>query len=114
MTTRSVLGGYARTLLVPLIGLVVLPVAWTLTASAGWPAAVAGVAAAGASSAASLFRRAWPPALVHLVTWAAPAAVLAPLAVLGELSPDGLVLWGPVTTVLAVCLALTGRPATVA
>jgi hypothetical protein len=50
---------------------------------------------------------------VHLVTWAAPAAVLAPLAVLGELSPDGLVLWGPVATVLAVCLAVTGRPARV-
>jgi hypothetical protein len=113
MTTQSVLSGYARTLLVPLIGLVALPVAWTLTSSAGWPAAVAGVIAAGASSAASLYRRAWPPALVHLVSWAAPAAVLAPLAVLGELSADGLVLWGPLTTALAVCLAQTGRTATV-
>ena len=44
---------------------------------------------------------------MHVVTWAAPAAVLAPLAALGELTADGLVLWGPMTTVLAVALALT-------
>ena len=68
MTTQSVLSGWARTLVVPVLCLVALPVAWTLTASAGWAAAIAGVVAAGASSAASLFRRAWPPALVHLVT----------------------------------------------
>jgi hypothetical protein len=112
MTTRSVLSDYARTVLVPVLGLVALPVAWTLTASAGWPAAVAGVAAASASSAASLYRRGWPPPLVHLVTWAAPAVVLAPLTALGELSPAGLVLWAPLTTMLAVCLAMTGRMAT--
>ena len=110
---RAVLTGYARALLVPLAVLVALPVAWTLTGTAGWPAAVAGVAAGSAVSAAWLHLRSWPAALVHLVTWAAPAAVLAPLAVLGELSADGLVLWGPMTTVLAVSLALTRRTATV-
>jgi hypothetical protein len=114
MTPASaVLGGWARTLLVPLIVLVALPVGWTLSTAGGWPAAVAAVATGSALSAGWLHLRGWPPALVHLVTWAAPAAVLAPLAALGELSADGLVLWAPMATVLALCLALTGRTATV-
>jgi len=110
----AVLGGWARTLLVPLLVLVALPVGWTLAAAGGWPVAVAAVAAGSTVSAVWLRLQTWPPALVHLVTWAAPAAVLAPLAALGELSADGLVLWAPMTTVLAVCLALTGRTPTVA
>jgi hypothetical protein len=40
----------------------------------------------------------------------APAAVLAAPAALGWLSPSGLVLWGPVSTVLAVALALAAQP----
>jgi hypothetical protein len=104
---RAVLTGYARTLLVPLLGLAALLTGWTLTAAGGWAAALAAVAAWSASSAAWLRRRAWSPAPVHLVTWAAPTALLAPLAGLGWLSADGLVLWAPVTTVLAVGLTLT-------
>jgi hypothetical protein len=113
MSPQTVLSGYARTLLVPLLALVALPVGWTLSGAGGWPVAVAGAAAASAVSAGWLHLRGWPSQLVHLVTWAAPAAVLAPLAALGELSADGLVLWGPMATVLAVSLALTGRTATV-
>jgi len=44
------------------------------------------------------------------VTWAAPAALLVPSVSLGRLSADALVLWAPVTTVLAVCLVLTHQP----
>jgi hypothetical protein len=108
----DVLSAWARTLLVPLAVLLALPVGWTLTAAGGWPVALAAVAAGSAVTALSL--PGWPPALVHLVSWAAPAAVLAPLAALGELTADGLVLWAPMTTVLAACLALTGRVRTAA
>ncbi|NYJ07055.1 hypothetical protein [Petropleomorpha daqingensis] len=110
----AVLTGWVRALLVPVIALVALPVGWTLSGAAGWPVAIAAVAAAGVLSATWLRMRGWSPAPVHLVTWAAPVAVLAPLAALGELTADGLVLWAPMTTVLAVSLALTRRPATVA
>ena len=106
----AVLGSWARTLLVPVVVLVALPVGWTLAAAGGWPVALAAVAAGSAVSAIWLRFHGWEAALLHLVSWVAPAAVLAPPAALGELSADGLVLWGPVTTVLALCLALTGRP----
>jgi hypothetical protein len=112
MTT--VLSAWARTLLVPVIALVGLQVGWTLSGAGGWPVALAAVAAGSAVTAIWLHLCRWSPAVLHLVTWAAPAAVLAPLAVLGELTADGLVLWGPMTTVLAVALALTRRPAMVA
>jgi hypothetical protein len=76
---------------------------------------VGAVGAWAAGSAAWLHRRAWPAARAHLVTWAAPAVLLAPLPGLGWLSADGLFLWSPVTTGLAVGLALAsgeyGRPA---
>jgi hypothetical protein len=38
----------------------------------------------------------------------------APAAALGSLSADRLVLWAPVTTVLAVCLVLTHQPLPIA
>ena len=44
------------------------------------------------------------------MSWVAPTALLTPTAALGRLSADGLVLWAPVTTVLAVCLTLTHEP----
>jgi hypothetical protein len=106
---RTFVGDYVRTLLVPVIGLVAVPLAWTLTAAGGWAFAIAAVAAASAGSAVWLHLQGWPRPLLHLVTWAAPAAVLAPLAALGELSADGLVLWGPMTVALAVCLATADR-----
>jgi hypothetical protein len=110
VSVRAFLANYAITLLVPLAGLVVLLTGWTITAAGGWPAAVAAVGIFAAGSAAWLHRRAWSPALVQLVTWAAPAALLMPSAILGRLSADALVLWAPVTTVLAVCLVLTHQP----
>jgi hypothetical protein len=110
----AVLTAWARTLAVPLAVLVALPVGWALGGAGGWPLAITGAASASAMSAIWLHLRGWSPAVLHLVTWAAPAAVLAPLAVLGELTADGLVLWGPMTTVLAVALAVTRRTPTVA
>ncbi len=41
---------------------------------------------------------------------AAPAAVLAGLGALGWLTPAGLVLWGPVATVLAAAPAMAAQP----
>jgi hypothetical protein len=107
---RAFLANYAITLVVPLVGLVVLLTGWTITTAGGWPAAVAAVGIFAAGSAAWLHGRAWSPALVHLVSWVAPAALMTPAAALGRLSADGLVLWAPVTTVLAVCLMLTHQP----
>ena len=63
-----------------------------------------------AVTAAWLHRRAWSPARVHLVSWVPPAVLVTPTAALGWLSADGMVLWAPVATVLAVCLTLTHEP----
>ncbi|MGY1702924.1 hypothetical protein ACI8AD_24925, partial [Geodermatophilus sp. SYSU D00766] len=106
---RAALAGCVRALLVPLPGLAALVVGWTLAGATGWGAAGAAVAVWAAGSALWLRRQAWPPALVPLVTWAVPAALLAPLAVLGWLPADGLVLWSPLTTVLVV-LAVAPPP----
>jgi hypothetical protein len=110
VSMRAVLTNYAATVLVPLLGLVGLLTGWTLAAAAGWPAAVTAVGVWAAGTAVWLRRRGWSPALVHLVTGAAPAALLVPSAATGLLSADGLVLWAPMTTALTVCLALTHEP----
>jgi hypothetical protein len=114
LTARAVLAGYARTLLVPLIGLVCLLAGWLLTAASGWPAAAATVTAWAVGSAAWLYRRGWSAAAVHRVTWMVPALVLTVTAVPGWLTADGLVLWAPVTTLLAAALTLTDQPLPVA
>ena len=101
----AVLAGYARTLLVPLLALAGVLAGWTLTSASGWTAAAAAVVAWSGAVAVWLRRRSWHPVGVHVVTWAGPAVLLAPLAAPGWLTADGLVLWAPVTTVLAVCLA---------
>jgi hypothetical protein len=110
VTVRAFLTNYAATVAVPLLGLGALLTGWTLSAAAGWPAAVAAVGTLAAGTAMWLRRRTWSPGLVHLVTWGAPAALLVPSAAAGLLSADGLVLWAPMTTALAVCLALTHEP----
>lgn len=109
-TVPAFLAGYALLLLAPLLGLVAGLTGWFLTTGSGWPAGVAAVAAVAMSNGLWLHRRAWAPALTHLVTWAAPTVVLAPMAALGSLSPDGLVLWAPVATLLAVALAVSQDP----
>jgi hypothetical protein len=110
---RVVLAGYVCTLVVPLLGLVTLLICWTQASASGWPATLAVVAGWSGAVAFWLYRRGWSAALAHLVSWAAPAVLMAPSGVLGWLSAEGLVLWFPVTTLLTVCLALTRQPLTV-
>ena len=107
---RTFLSGYARTLAVPLVGLAGVLAGGVLVPAPGWPVAAAAVAAWTAVVAASLRRRGWRPAAVHAVTWAAPAAVLAPLAGPGWLTPGGLVPWWAVSTLFAAALAMAARP----
>ncbi|SNT03841.1 hypothetical protein SAMN04488107_4726 [Geodermatophilus saharensis] len=98
-----------RTLLLPVAWLVALVVCWTLTGATGWVPAGAAVAVWAAGTATWLRRQAWSRAPVHLVTWVVPTALLTPLTALGWLPADGLVLWSPLTTVLAA-LAVTPQP----
>jgi hypothetical protein len=104
----AVLGGYARTLLVPLVAVPVVLATWTLTAADGWPAAAAAVAAWALLTAAWLrrCRSRWSPVHVPAIAWVGPVAALAPAMAAGWLSPGGLVLWGPLAGVCALALAL--------
>src|SRR3954469_15495755 len=115
-TMRQFLGGYARILLVPFSGMAVLLTGWSLATpvvTTGWPAAVASAAGWSLAVVAGLRPREGPAATTHLAAWAAPAALLAPLSALGWLSADGLILWGPISAVLAVALAAAHDPALV-
>ena len=115
-TMLQFLAGYARILLVPLAGVAVLLTGWALATpvvTSGWPAAVAAAAGWSLAVVAWLRHREWPAATAHLAAWAAPAALLAPLSALGWLSADGLILWGPISAVLAVALAAAHDPALV-
>jgi hypothetical protein len=111
---RAFLARYASTLLPLAPALIALQVGWELlTHSAGapgqlWPAAAAASGWAVAVGAWTR-RRGWPTSTVIAVV-AAPAAALAASAAAGWLSPAGLVLWGPVSTVLTVSLALAAQP----
>src|SRR4051794_26419366 len=74
---------------------------WPMSIAAGWALAVA----------AWLRRRGWATGtLVAVAVGAGPAAALAIPAAAGWLSPAGLLLWGPVSTLLAVALALVAQP----
>ena len=109
-TPRQFLTGYAWTLLVPVLALAGPLAGWALLPVAGWPAAVAAVTGWSLLAVGWLRRRRWPVARAHVVTWVGPATLLAPPAALGLLSADGLVLWGPVSAVLAVALAAVHDP----
>lgn len=108
-TVVAVVAGYVATLVMPLAAAVVLLAGWTLTSATGWRAAGFSLAAWCVVVLAWLRFRGWSSGVAHLVTWAAPAALLAPLGALGWLSADGLVLWAPVTGVLVLSLAMTAR-----
>jgi hypothetical protein len=112
-TPRQFLTGYARVLLVLLAGSAALLAGWALAHGSGWPAAVAATAGWSVTVGTWLHHRGWPAGTAHLAAWAAPAALLAPLSALGWLSADGLVLWGPISAVLAVALAAAHDPALV-
>jgi hypothetical protein len=113
---RRFLAGYVGTVLPLVAGAAVLVLAWELLAdgvpAAGprWAAAAVAVTAWAGAVVLWLHRRGRRRSTLHVVAWAGPAAVLAVPAAAGWLSPDGLVLWGPVTSVLAVALAMAERP----
>jgi hypothetical protein len=69
-------------------------------ASAGWAVAVA----------AWLHRRGWATGTASAVAFAAPAVVVVTSALVGWLSPGGLVLAAPLTTVLAAALGMLAEP----
>jgi hypothetical protein len=106
---RTVLAGYTVTLVPLLVGLAALELGWELTAGTTWVAAAAAVAGWALAVASWLGLRGWRTRPVRTVLGTA-AAVLAAALVAGWLSPAGLVLWGPVTTVLTVALALAEQP----
>jgi hypothetical protein len=112
-SVRASLLRYTGTLLPLVAALVALQLGGLLlpdpvgTLYPGWPVAVAAAAGWALAVAVWLRCRGWTtPTLVPVV--AGPVAVLAAAA--GWLSPAGLLLWGPVSTVLAVALMLAAQP----
>ncbi len=106
---RTLLVGYAVTLVPLLVGLAALELGWALTAGSTWATAVAAVSGWALAVAGWLRLRGWRTRPVLTVLSTAAAVLAAPLAV-GWLSRAGLVLWGPVTTVLTVALPLAEQP----
>jgi hypothetical protein len=99
-----------------LTGLTTLLVVWEVLSTASrvdpdnWPAAVAATTGWAVAVVIWLHRRGWRPATAHAVGWIAPAVLLAPLSGSAWLSPAGLVLWAPMTTVLAAALVMATQP----
>ena len=112
---RAFLSRYVGTLMPLVAALIAFEFGWQLladrTGAVGqtWPAAAAATVGWALAVAALLYRRGWSTGGVVAVI-AAPAAALAVSAAAGWLSPAGLVLWGPVSTVLTVALASTASP----
>jgi hypothetical protein len=106
---RVFLARYGSMLVSLLAAVTGLELAWPLYAADAWPAAIAVVAGWALALAAWLHRRGWPAGTARSVL-AAPAVTPAALGVLGCLSPAWLALWGPVSTVLAVALAMAAQP----
>ncbi len=113
---RAFLGRFAWTLAVLLLGMTALLLGWNLASGTDWASSHPWLTATAATTiwvlaaAVWLRRRGWRRRPVHAVTWTAPAAGLLPLVCLGWLTPDGLVLWGPVSTLFAVALAMAADP----
>ena len=115
-SARAFLAWYARTLAVLLVGTAALLLGWNTVSAGDWTASRPWLMAAAATGIWSvavtiwLLRQGWHRGVVHTVTWAAPAVLLLPLIGAGWISPAGLVLWGPVATVLAAALVMTVDP----
>ena len=113
---RAFLARFARTLAVLLLSMAALLLGWNLASGTDWASSHPWLTATAATTiwvlaaAVWLRRRGWRRRPVHVVTWAAPTVGLLPLVWLGWLTPDGLVLWGPVSTLFAVALAMAADP----
>ena len=101
---------FSATLLPLVATAIALGLGWSSSAQT-WP--VAGVVVSGWALAAAgwLHHRGWTAGAV-LAVLVAPAIVLAGPAGLGWMTPADLVLWGPVSTVLAAAVAMTAHPST--
>ncbi|MGR6965815.1 hypothetical protein ACU610_15250 [Geodermatophilus sp. URMC 61] len=102
---RVFLTRYSVTLLPLLATGVGLQLGWGMVTDPSWAAAAAVTAGWTLAVAAWLHQVGWQAGTVRTVTWTPAAALAGP----GWLSPDGLVLWGSVSTVLAVALAMATR-----
>ena len=113
---RAFLARFARTLSVLLLSMAALLLGWSLASGTEWASshqwltATAATTGGGLAVAVWLRRSGWRRGTVHAVTWASPTVVLLPLVWLGWLTPDGLVLWGPVSTLFAVAFAMVADP----
>ena len=106
---RAFLVTYGTTLVPLLAGLLALELGWTQLDGSTWPVAAAALTGWSVAAAAWLHRRHWPCSTVGAVA-GAPAVLLAGPIALGWLSPAGLVLWGPMITLLAVAWVMTMTP----
>ncbi len=106
---RAFLIRYGATLLPLLVALVVLQCGWQLFADDTWASAAAAVTGWALASVGWLRRRGWRTRTALAVP-GVPAVVLAGPIALGWLSSAGLVLWSPVSTVLAVAVVTAERP----
>ena len=113
---RAFLTGYAVTLTPLLAALCALDVGWVRLGASSWPAAAVALTGWSVAVAAWLHSRRWPVRTIDVVVLA-PALVLAGPLSFDWLSPAGLVVWGPASTLLTVALALSeqypsldGRP----
>ncbi|MGY1623927.1 hypothetical protein ACI789_17150 [Geodermatophilus sp. SYSU D00965] len=106
---RAFLLRFTATLLPLVATMAGLEAGWQLLAVDTWATALGVVAGWALAAVGWLRRRAWRGAAV-LVVIGTPAAMFAASAVPGWLSPAGLVLWAPVSTVLAVALVMAAHP----
>jgi hypothetical protein len=115
-SARTFLARFARTLALLVLSMAAVVLGWSLASGTDWASshpwltATAATTGWGLAVAVWLRRRGWRRGTVHLVTWAAPAIGLLPLVWLGWLTPDGLVLWGPASTLFAVAFAMAADP----
>ena len=115
-SARAFLARFARTLAVLVLSMAALLLGWDPVLGTDWASSHPWLTATAATSgwvlavAVWLRLRGWRRGPVHVVTWATPTVGLLPLIWLGWLTPDGLVLWGPVSTLFAVALAMAADP----
>ena len=113
---RAFLARYTRAVAVLLVGSAVVLLGRSVLSTGEWVSghpwstAAAGTLGWVLAVAGWLRRRGWRRAAVHAVSWAVPAALLLPLVTIGWVSPGGLALWAPVTTLLGVACAMAADP----